>query len=336
MGLPPAPLLQLLQRCSRVVLVPHVRPDGDALGSMLGLTHLLASQGKMVLPLIQGELPPLYHFLPGSDLAQAAPESLDRFFAASLGEVAVVALDCGDASRLGVYAERLLQHHPLAVIDHHRSNGGFGDICWIEPDRSSTGEMVYDLAMALGWTITAAAAQCLYTAILTDTGSFRYETTSPHTFAVAGELLAAGVRPEEVATRIFDTSSLGRLRLLQLALGTLRLDSDGRVASIEVSRGMYTVAGANQHDTEDFVNWPRSLASVEVSLFCREVEEEPDTVSVSLRAKGGCDVAAVATRFGGGGHRNAAGFRQRNVQLAELRQRVVEEVAGRLQPLAGN
>ncbi|OQX20076.1 MAG: hypothetical protein BWK76_02660 [Desulfobulbaceae bacterium A2] len=332
MGQHPEALQHLLHRSERLVLVPHVRPDGDAVGSMLGLADVLEGQGKQVLRLLQGEVPPLYRFLPGSERTQTGLESLERFVtAASPGETAVVALDCGDASRLGVYAERLLGHHPLAVIDHHRSNGGFGDICWVEPDRSSTGEMVYDLISALGWPISTAAACCLYTAIITDTGSFRYETTSPHTFAVAGQLLTAGVRPEEVANRIFDTSSLGRLLLLQLALGTLRLDCGGRVASIEVSRGMYAAAGATQHDTEDFVNWPRSLASVEVCVFCREVEEEEGTVSVSLRAKGGCDVAAVAALFGGGGHRNAAGFRQRNVQLAGMRERVVGEVVGRLQ-----
>lgn len=332
MGTPPEALLDLLRGTARFVLVPHVRPDGDALGSMLGLAHLLLSQGKEVLPLLQDEFPPPYRYLPGAPLARAGQQALDDFLAGESGGAAVIALDCGDASRLGIFAERLQAWRPLAVIDHHKSNGGFGDISWIEPGRAATAEMICDMAQVLGWPVEQPAAECLYTAIVTDTGSFRYESVTPHTFAVAGDLIATGVRPEQVALRLFETSTLGRLRLLQLVLATLRLDCGGRVAGIEVSRAMYAAAGATEHDTEDFVNWPRSLATVEVSIFCREVLEEEGTISVSLRAKGGCDVAEVAAVFGGGGHRNAAGFRCRDVGLAQLRERVSREVEQRLAP----
>jgi len=292
-----------------VILATHVNPDGDALGSLLALADILESMGKEVFCFLEKSLPSLYRFLPGGEKIHTELRALKEFAAVAPEETAVVALDCGDSARLGDAADDLAKISPLLVIDHHQSNDGFGDISWIEPQRSSTGEMVFDLAEILGVTLSQQAAFCLYTAILTDTGSFRYETTSAHTFAVAGRLVQLGVRPQEVATKVFDNYTPGRLRLLDQVLSTLEIRDNGRIAFIEVSRIMYEKTGTTPDETENFINFPRSISSVEVAVFLKEIED--GRVSVSMRAKGGCDVAAIAAQFGGGGHRNAAGFRKR-------------------------
>ena len=299
----------ILEEKSRIILATHVNPDGDALGSLLGLASILESKGKEVFRFLEEPVSPLYQFLPGVDKVQTSVHELKSFAAVAPTETAAVALDCGDSRRLGDLADELLKITPFLVIDHHLSNNGFGTVSWVDPRSSSTGEMVFDLAQELRGTLTVDIAQCLYTAILTDTGSFRYETTSAHTFAVAGELVGLGVRPEQVATRVFDNYSPQRLRLLELVLSTLELYANDRIAFIHVSRIMYEKTGTTQDDTEGFINFPRSITSVEVAVFLKEIED--GRVSVSLRAKGGCDVAAIAARFGGGGHRNAAGFRKK-------------------------
>ncbi len=320
MGLVPEELLDAVRKSSCVVLATHVNPDGDALGSLFGLAGILEGMGKKVLCFLEEPVPRLYRFLPGSDRVVT---DLDQVFALVEKvdtDLLCVSLDCGDLERLGASGRRLGSLRPFAVIDHHRSNNGFGDLAWIEPDRSSTGEMVFDLARALDRRITVDCATCLYTAIVTDTGSFRYESTSSHTFAVAAELVALGVRPEFVASRLFDNYSLGRLRLLQRVLATLETYDHNRIAVIRVTAEMLGETGTTMEDTEGFVNHPRAVDTVEVAVF---LKDKGDIVSVSLRAKGGCDVARVAARFGGGGHRNASGFRVSGHSLDGVRDMLI-------------
>lgn len=301
-------IVKTITDCNSFILVTHIHPDGDALGSLLGLAAILESMGKDVFRLLEKPVPSMYRFLPDSGRVRTSLREAKEFAAAG-DDVAAIALDCGDRKRLGDYGHDLLLIRPFLVIDHHGSNDGFGDACWIEPHRSSTGEMIFDLAGELGAELSAPAATCLYTAILTDTGSFRYETTSAHTFAVAGKLVGLGVRPDRIAGRIFDNYTPGRLRLLKQVLATMELFHRDRIAFIRVSRGMYEQTGTIQDDTENFINLPRSIGSVEVAVFLKETED--DRIAVSMRAKGGCNVAKIAGLFGGGGHRNAAGFRRR-------------------------
>jgi len=169
--------------------------------------------------------------------------------------------------------------------------------------------------------VTGRAATAIYAAIVSDTGSFQYESTTPHTFEVAAALVRAGVRPEEVARRLFDNAPLGRLRLMEQVLATLETFGDGRIACIRMTRRMLETTGTGAEDAEYLVNLPRMVGTVAVAVFFKEMEQ--DVVSVSLRAKGDCDVAAVAAGFGGGGHRNAAGFRMRGVTVDQVRDRLV-------------
>ncbi|MEJ2690070.1 MAG: bifunctional oligoribonuclease/PAP phosphatase NrnA [Deltaproteobacteria bacterium] len=304
-----------LKPARAVLIVTHVYPDGDALGSQLALGAILEGLGKKVVLFGEEKVSHLYDFLPGSDRIATTLADFEAFDC-------IVALDCGDALRLGREMNRLLQIHPFVVIDHHIGHKDFGDLRWVDPQRGSTGEMVFDLAEAMGSEISYAAAFCLYAAIVSDTGSFKYSSTSARTLRIASELIGRGVEPAKVAGRLYDNYTVSRLELLKNVLDTLQLDGDGRVATIHVTRGMFEKTGAVEEETENFINYPRSLKTVQIAAFLKETRD--GRISVSLRSKGKLhDVAAIARQFGGGGHRNAAGFKLTGVTLEEVRQRLL-------------
>jgi len=306
----PEPILDLLKDASHVVLATHVHPDGDALGSLFAFGDILEAQGKKVFRYLHEPVSHLLDFLPTINFASndldAALQFAEQAKAAD-EKVVAVALDCGDADRLGDAKDTLLTISPFIVIDHHYGHRDFGDYLWLESNCSSTGEMVYELALALGATVSLEAAFCLYVALVTDTGSFRYDSTSPRTLRIAADLVETGVKPDEVAGKVYDNYTLARLRLMELVLATLAVHGEGKIALIYVSADMFERSGAGSDDVEGFIDYPRSLSSVQVAGFIKETEK--GTVSVSLRAKGQIDVAAIAAGFGGGGHKNAAGFR---------------------------
>lgn len=312
-------LSQVIENGERFILATHVRPDGDALGSTFGLAHILMMMGKEVLCYLEEPVTGVY-----STLAQGMPIETDftciMAFAHQDTDVVGIALDCGDLGRLGDNGTELCKIHPFLVIDHHQGNKGFGDLHWIEPHRSSTGEMVYDLAEELGVAekLSKEAAECLYTAIVTDTGSFRYASTTGHTFAVAGKLLDRGVMPAVVCQRIFDNASFGSLQLTQAVLATLQTYLDQQVAVIRMTQHMLQETGTSSEDAEGLVNFPRSVKKVRVAVFLKEGEAGSDQISISMRAKGDCDVAEVAAQFSGGGHRNAAGCRIHGKTMDEV------------------
>lgn len=304
-------IVEILNDKHKILVVTHVYPDGDALGSQLALGAILESLGKEVFFYSEQKVSHLYDFMPGNERLQTSLPDLAVI-------EAVIALDCGDRFRLGCEMDRLLRVSPFIVIDHHVGHKAFGDLRWVEAGRSSTAEMVYDLGVAMGADISPAAAYCLYTAIVSDTGSFKYDSTTAHTFRVAAELVAKGVAPSEVAEKLFDNYTKNRLALLVAVLSTLELHADEQIAVISVTRQMFAETGAAQGDTEDIINYPRALHSVKVAAFIKETPDEQ--IAVSLRAKGACDVAEIALGFGGGGHRNAAGFRQANRTVADVRE----------------
>jgi len=313
------PVVALFKDASHVVLATHVHPDGDALGSLFGLADILESQGKQVFCYLEESVSQLFDFLPATDRAGTDISAALQFAEqakASGHSVVAAALDCGDADRLGAAKEKLLSISPFIVIDHHRGHREFGDHLWLESGCSSTGEMVYELAVALGAELSVDAAFCLYVALVTDTGSFRYESTSPRTLRIAADLVEKGVKPEEVAERVYDNYTLARLRLMEHVLATLAVHAEGRIALISVTADMFEKCGASSDDVDGFINYPRSLASVQVAAFIKETKA--GSVSVSLRAKGEVDVASIAADFGGGGHKNAAGFRFSDKSVEEV------------------
>lgn len=308
-----------LTAAQSVLIATHVFPDVDALGSQLALGNVLRGMGKQVY--LHSEEPAHYilEFLPGSDrldIGSPAPQQFD----------CGVALDCGDDLRLGREKDLLLSIKPFVVIDHHTGHKNFGTCRWVDSSKSSTGEMVYELIRAMERPIDFETAYCLYSAIVSDTGSFKYASTSASTLRVAGELVELGVKPAEISGKIFDNFTRNRLQLLQEVLATLSLHEDGQLATICVSRELYEKTGTTAADTELFINYPRSLETVKVAAFIKEAD---DVIGVSLRSKGEYDVAAVARGFGGGGHRNAAGFKMRGKGMEEVRR----ELLGQLREL---
>lgn len=307
-------IVKTIQTAKTILVATHVFPDGDALGSQLGLTDILEGMGKTVIPYSEEPVSHLYSFLPGCEKLTTHLPNLAVIDC-------VIVLDCGDCFRLGNSVEAMLTVRPLIVIDHHAGHREFGDLRWVHSGRASTGDMVYELAKAMGAEISRDAAYCLYTAIVSDTGSFKYASTTAETFAVAGELIAKGINPEHVAGKLFDNFTESRLHLLQAVLSTLELHAEGKLAMITATRAMFDATGSVSEDTESFINYPRSLASVKVAVF---LKEKADVISVSMRSKGTrYDVAQIARRLGGGGHRNAAGCKFGNGEtLTEARERV--------------
>ncbi len=307
----PEEMVAAIEKSRSFLVATHIYPDGDALGSLLAMGDILKRMGREVFLYTEEPVSHLYDFLPGSKALGGRLGDISRFDCA-------IALDCGDRFRLGSRVDRILTVKPALMIDHHAGHKLFGDLHWVDPERSSTGEMVYELSSRLGVDLSQEAAYCLYAAIVSDTGSFKYSSTTPRTMRIAADLLAHGVDPAEVAGKLFDNYTENRLRLLRQVLDTLELHEGGSVAMIRATADMFAATGTSGADTENFINYPRSLAKVRVVAFLKETDES--LVSVSLRSKGErCNVARVAALFGGGGHRNAAGFKCPNISLDEVR-----------------
>ena len=320
----PEQLISTLQAKDNIVLFTHVHPDGDALGSMFAMADMLGSMGKKVLCFLEEPVISLYRFMPQDYPSTTSLDEVKRFVSMAGNDVAAVALDCGDGDRLGQWCDALLNFEPFLVVDHHKGHRKYGNLRWVDPHRSSTGEMVYELAMELKLEVSPACAINLYVAISTDTGSFRYESTTARTLEIASQLIGCGVKPEVIAGHLHDNFTLQRLKLMELVLSSLQVYENGALAFIKVTSEMFDKSGANVTETEGFINYPRSLHTVKVAAFIKEVGE--DQVSVSLRAKGECDVAEVAAFFGGGGHRNAAGFRFSEKSVDEVWDLVLERL----------
>ena len=315
---PPESVINAIREADSFLVVTHIYPDGDALGSQIAMGNILRSLGKQVYLYSEETVPNLYAFLPGCEGLDTALPDLKNIDC-------VIALDCGDRLRLGKAMDNLLAVHPFVMIDHHTGKKKFGDHVWVDSQRASTGEMVYDIAVALDADIDTDTAYCLYTAIVSDTGSFKYSSTTSETFRIAGELIAKGVRPSDVAGKLFDNFSVNRLQLLKAVLATLNLHGENSIAIIHVTQDMFEETATIAADTENFINYPRSLASVKVAAFIKETQT--DLISVSLRSKGKeCDVAVVASKFGGGGHRNAAGFKIRAENIADVQEKLLQEL----------
>lgn len=328
----PEKIIEQIRNSESITLLTHIHPDGDALGSTLAFADILEGIGKRVMVFLEEPVSELFAFLPQTRRAVTDIDEVITWAEAAGDDHVTIALDSGDDRRLGVHMTELLKLKPFLVIDHHKSHKEYGEFRWVEPDASSTGEMIYRFASELGAEISYEAAVNLYVAICTDTGSFRYESTKPSTFRIAADLVEAGVKPHEISQKLYDNVSLPRIKLLQQVLSTLNVYDEGQLAFVHVTQEMLEASGASHHDVEGFVNYPRSLGTAKVAVFIKEGTE--DRVSVSLRAKGECDVAEVAAFFGGGGHRNAAGFRFQDKSVDEVHALVLQKLRLRLKEQA--
>lgn len=313
------PILERLRQDRRFAILLHVRPDGDSIGSSLALGLGLRQKGKDVALVRADELPLNLAFLPGIDTFTFWQDVTGEFDAAIL-------LDCGDRDRVGP-ARAVLEQSKLVInIDHHLSNGRFGDLNYIEPQAAATGEVVFQILQDLGIGVDYGMAMALYASIVTDTGSFKYESTSPLTHRIAAALLEQGVRPAEVSRSIWEDRPPSSLKLLQAALETLEVSSDGQAAWLSLARADFERTGSHILESEGLVNYPRTIRGVEVAaMFLEETPpagEDPGEVKVSLRSNRWVDVSRVAAQFGGGGHARAAGCTVRG-SLQEVRDRVI-------------
>lgn len=279
----------------RALMLGHVHPDADVLGTLLALGLALEARGWSVTYGGPHPAPAVLAFLPGVERYGRLAEVTGAF------DVAVTT-DCPNPARTeGLIGHARRAARTIVNIDHHPDNRRYGDVNWIDPSAAATGEMVYDLLVTLGCPLTPAIAMNLFTAIHTDTGSFRYSNVTPKTFRVAGELVAAGAQPALVSERLYECRAPDALRCLGETLARVRVSEDGRLAWLALPAGAVPETFI---ESEELVNYPRSIASVRVAALFREDQGQ---VKVSLRGKGDVDVREIAARFGGGGHPNAAG-----------------------------
>lgn len=308
---------EIIAQCRNFLITSHVKPDGDAIGSEVALYLALQGLGKNVSIYNQDGVPETYRFLPGAS-------AVSRDFGPIEGYDALFVLDCSDVDRIGTQSEKLTAMKCVINIDHHVTDGNISDIRILDPGASSTGELVYKLLREIRIDITPDIATNLYTAILTDTGSFHYSNTGAEALRIAGELVAAGADPSYVAGQIYESNPPAKVRLFTKAAQTLRLECGGRIGSMLVSRDMLREAGADMEHTENFVDFVRAIKGVEVALFYTEMEDR--SFRVSMRSKGRIDVERIANRYGGGGHVNAAACRISG-DLEYVRNQVMQDIA---------
>lgn len=311
---PPPELVALLQARASFVLAVHKGPDGDAAGAALGLAEALRRQGKAVQVVAPTPLPEHYRWLPGAEqfaqVVQGTPE------------VALL-LDCDGLDRVGALQETLQRAPVLAVMDHHATGEPFGRVRYVDSSAASTAQLVHRLLQALRWPVSVDTATCLYTGVATDTGFFRFENTDATALREAAELVAAGAAPTAIAEAVSETRSVPRTQLLGRALQGAQLTRASRIAWAVLGPGDFRDTGTGAGDTEGIVDALKQVEGQQAAVLFKAPERE-DRWQVSLRSRG-VDVAAVAQRFGGGGHARAAGC-DVNGSFAEVSARVLEEL----------
>jgi bifunctional oligoribonuclease and PAP phosphatase NrnA len=313
-------MLELLRGAGPVVITTHTTPDADALGSQLALLRLLRSQGREVRAINADAVPESLRFLDGgNELEQWDAESHEQVVRdASL----ILCVDMNERGRCGAVADATERSTAtIAVIDHHLDPKPFAHVYLSVTEASSTAEIIFDLITAAGWPITFDLAQPLYAGIVTDTGSFRFERTTPALHRKAAVLLEAGVDPQDTHRRIYDDFPVGRTMLLGRILAGMRIVCDGRVTILCVTRQMFEDTGTSLEDVENIVNYGLGIRGVEATALLTEAD---GTVKISFRSRGAISVNTIAQNFNGGGHRLAAGGRVYGQPIESVMERVAK------------
>src|SRR3989475_4268837 len=288
----------LVDANDEILIFGHKDADGDTLGCSLAFAEALRSAGKRVWVLIPPPLPDMYTFLPGFDDIQAEPpHGIDPHL--------VFFFDSGNLERSGNAVRRIATHATIVNIDHHPSNRRFGDINVIDPNASAVGQMVMEMVDHFGYPITPTMAVNLYVALLTDTGGFRHENTTPRALEDAARLAHLGADPGHIATQVYKMRPETTLKLSALALATMRIELEGRLTWANVTRRMLREAGAVMAESEGIIDTLNSIAGLELAILFKEVSS--DLTKISVRSRGAVDAAALCATFGGGGHIRAAG-----------------------------
>lgn len=307
-------VVELIESKSRFGITTHVRPDGDGVGSSLGLFWLLRSLGKEADIFVKDDIPRSYLRLPGASEIR----KIDRVDG---NYDAIFVIECSDIDRPDIEG---LDEQFTVNIDHHATSEHFGSLNWIDATASAVGEMIYNLCKAVGGKVTREIAECIYLALITDTGSFHFPNTTDRTLKVASELVKAGVRPAEISETVYNSYSWSRIELMRQVLSTVRRDETGKVAALRQTIEMKTEAESVDGDNSGFVNIPLTAQEIMAVVYMREVRD--GMFRVSLRSKGDVDVSGIAESYGGGGHKNAAGCRIEG-EWDDLENRLMKELS---------
>ena len=303
----------IIESHQRFVLTSHVNPDGDGLGSEVALAHYLESRGKHVTILNCGATPENYFFLHKlHPILQFDPPHHEDII--EKAEV-IILLDANHPDRLAGMTPFIMKSQAVKVcIDHHPEPGKFADLYFIDEQSPATGEIIYNFISMAGGTIDRVTATALYAAIMTDTGSFRYEKTDSEIHTIVAHLLQAGADPAAIYEQVYEHTSAKRLRLLGMALAGLQTLYDGKLAYIVLTHEMFEITGTTEEDTDAFVPYTLTIAGVHIGLMFSELD---GIIKVNFRSKGDIAINELAKEFGGNGHKNAAGARISNTALDE-------------------
>ena len=310
-----SPLVDLLRRHERPLLMTHIRPDADGMGAQLALHDALTAVGMKPRVAIASKLLPRYEFL------DPKREVIEDFKPAAFTDRdCVLILDTGTWNQLGDFGDWLKKSPlPRAVVDHHRTQDDLGGLQLVDTTAEAAGRLAYEIIRAIGAPLSASAANHLFMAVATDTGWFRHPNATPATFALCAELVAAGASPTVLYEQLYEAATLARFKLTAVALERLTLRAGGKIAYTEIALSDYDKTGGVPGDTEDLINYPRGVLGVEVALVF--IEQPGGGTKVSFRSRA-ADVSKLAERFGGGGHKLASGARV-NKPLADAREEVL-------------
>ncbi len=307
-------LVDVTERHNSFLLLSHIDPDGDAIGSLIALLLLLERRGKKAIAFDQNGVPEIYRFLKGSDRITTTISPSDHF------EVAIF-LECPTVQRAGEGCASIIEKIPLWVnIDHHVENARFGPLNIVDPELCAVAEIVFALFETMREPIDLVVGEALYVAIMTDTGSFKYPNTTPRAHETSAQLLRLGINPHDIYQKVYENLSVPAALINARAHSTLEIDDS--ISCITITRAMLREAGATAEDTHDIVNLGRNIQSVEVALLFRETD---NGIKVSLRSKTSLNVNEIAVRFGGGGHLRAAGCTIKG-SMEEAKKQVFEAV----------
>ena len=314
-------IIRHLANSERVLLASHAQPDGDAIGALLAMGNALEQLGCQVVLYNESSIPEVYRFLPAVSRIQKKITDWQPF------DTAVI-LDCGVLERVGRGADQIAAIPVIVNIDHHSTNNRFGQFQLVDATACATSEIIYRLVQEMNLDVDEAMATAIYTGILTDTGSFRFSNTNQAAFRICEAMVTAGVKPSEVAKYVYGAYSLGRIKLLNLALDSIEISNNGYLSMMTVTQNMLKDTDTQPEDVAGLINYARRIRDVKVAALIHELDsgtgkKNRKKFHVSLRSDGSVDVASIATKFDGGGHAGAAGFSVES-SLAELKQTIYD------------
>ena len=301
-------IIKHLKNSNHIIIASHTNPDGDAIGSLIAMGLALDVLNKNITLYNESPIPSAYRFLPSVE------RIVRQIKGTNIYDTAII-LDCADFQRIGEVSSVVSRIPVIINIDHHITNTGFGNLHLIDTSACATAEIIYNLLIEMAFSINnSAIATSIYTGILTDTGSFRFSNTNKSAFAICEKMVEAGVDPYNVARHVYGRYSLGRIKLLNMALESIEISDNGKMSMMILTKGMLDETGTQPEDINGLINYAKNIEDVKVAVLIHElsngkrVAEKPNNYHVSLRSDGTVDVAAIASSFGGGGHNMAAGF----------------------------